>query len=278
VLLAMLESEILDNTEKNMIALYNNSGDLLWSYSFSQDIIPNDFEDYSYNFVVFLLGVTTEENKKVIYCFANNNPSFPSITFKLDAQTGEEIGKRFWHPGHLNGGIIYDFNKDGVEELVVWGINNGLERSVMFSIDPQKLVGKAPTINRYDFYGIEPADFNFYILLPKTDYNDYKNERFNHVPRGSMVRLTDHTIYFPLTSSFTVDPSESFAIRVDLKTGVFIPELGDEFQEMRDKLVKSGELNYPLTNTPEFKEGLVNQLRFWNGQEFVSDLPDWNKK
>ncbi len=221
VLLGMLDSETSDAPQQNIIALYNSSGDRLWSYHFSQNKIPNDFEDYSYTFSAFLLGITTEGNNKVLYCFANNSPSFPSIIFKLDALTGKEIGERFWHPGHVLGGLIYDFNKDGVEELVVWAVNNGLGRCVMFSINPTMLVGKAPGIQRYDFYGIDPANFNFYLLLPKTDYDDYVNNRSNHVPRGSMVRLSDQEIYFPLNFLLPPGSQQEFCNSCEFRNRCF---------------------------------------------------------
>lgn len=44
----------------------------------------------------------------------------------------------------------------------------------------------------------------------------------------------------------------------------------DEFQIFRDSLVTKGILKPPLTYTPEYFRGLKEQIRYWNGREFVT--------
>jgi len=118
--------------------------------------------------------------------------------FQLDLQTGERIGNAFWHQGALYDAFIGDYNEDGQSELVSVGINNGLERNVIFSLDLSELNGQAPAPKNYRIYGVETANFNNYLLLPATDFTQILGANTGETPLGGLVysnRTKDSALY-----------------------------------------------------------------------------------
>lgn len=45
--------------------------------------------------------------------------------------------------------------------------------------------------------------------------------------------------------------------------------VGNGFRVMRDSLVVHGKLKPPLTDTDEYCNLLISQIKYWNGKEFV---------
>ena len=85
----------------------------------------------------------------------------------------------FWHAGNIVSPLIGDFNKDGEEEIVATAVNNGLERTVAFSINLNNLEGQGPSTRQYTFKNIKDAKLNKYILLPKSELTKIYSKRYN---------------------------------------------------------------------------------------------------
>jgi len=122
---------------------------------------------------------------------------------------------------------------------------------------------------QYTFKGIKPAEFNGYILLPKTDVTIYRNERYNLPVLGDLhfYKNSKEFGFHVLEGNHIMDGNIEY--RFDKNLNLILIEYTDPFLMSRDKLVKSGELNPPLTNTVEYKKILEKELRFWDGERFV---------
>jgi len=72
-----------------------------------------------------------------------------------------------------------------------------------------------------------------------------------------------------LEGNHLTDGNIEYRYRFDKDLNLILTDYTDTFLMARDKLVKSGELNPPLTNTVEYKNILGRQLRFWDGEGFV---------
>jgi len=186
---------------------------------------------------------------------------------------GERLNGTLWSQGHFAGALIGDFNKDGKKELVAVGINNGSERCFMLSINLDQLGGQTPTLdNNYYYLNKKTAYFNRYILLPKSDYNDYYGQRYNVIPRGSLVYQEDiNKFAFTIENGIREDPKikGGYVIHIDPAFTDIDIFIGDAFLVRRDSLVAKGLLKPPYTNTRAFINLLKNQVRYWNGRSFV---------
>ncbi len=127
-----------------------------------------------------------------MYLYSRHNIVYPSAIYRLNLLNGKRLSGTLWSQGHFAGAMIGDFNKDGQTELVGLGINNGSERCFLLSINLNQLSGQTPTLNKNYYYPKkEIAMFNQYLLLPKSDYNDYFKERFNVIPQGNLQYQKD---------------------------------------------------------------------------------------
>ena len=52
--------------------------------------------------------------------------------------------------------------------------------------------------------------------------------------------------------------------------------VSDKYAIARDKLVKEGKLPHPLTDTDEYREILMNQIEYWDGEKFIKHYGNEN--
>ena len=253
----------------NYISCYDNTGKLIWRYSF-KDSIKSVRGLHDLNYSILLIDADWENDIPVVYAMANNATDFPGAIFRLNAKTGKRLPGTFWNPGHFAAGKFGDFNHDGQQELIVTGINNSFEQAFIMSIDTDRLNGRAPSAEFYRLYNFDIAKLNKYILLPKTDLNNYTKQRYNMVAIGMLDYIpTTESFYFPVKEGNGMDLIMSLYYRFNSNlTRVFINP-GDEGAVSRDGLIAEGILKPPLTNTLEFVNDLIGRIKEWNGKRFV---------
>ena len=220
-----------------------------------------------------LIDIVAENDKKVIYVFAVNDPLYPSAIYKLDITNGKRIDSinTFWNSGCLSSAIIGDFNSDNKKEIVAIGLNNGYERSILFSLDLDKLNGsRSPAPPYYTILDHDIADFNQYILLPKSDLTNLYF-RWNSPKQGSLFYSEKTKEFnFIIGEYDTNNIQRALVYRCSSEMKNFFIDCGDDFQRARDSLVAHGKLNPPYTYTPEYFKGLKEQIRYWDGEKFVT--------
>ncbi len=257
-------------TGKNYgLVCYDKRKNLIWSYTF-QDYVETADTKHSTIYQSFLMDIDNTSDKATLYIIAKNS-LYPSAVYRLDAATGKRLPGTLWNAGRIYSGIVGDFNKDGEKEFVGTAINNAYETSVLFSINVDELNGQAPATPKYTFEGIKPAEFNSYILLPKSDMTIFRNKRYN-IPSAADIHFYEKSKEFGfhiLEGNHRTDGSIEY--RFDKDINLILIDYTDVFLMARDKLVKSGKLNLPLTNTVEYRKILEKELRYWDGEEFVKN-------
>jgi len=249
----------------------NKDQELIWEYQFKDTVYTQDFP-HSITYRNNIIDTFTYNSEKALLMLARNIPLYPNIIFKLNLKTGERIDstKVLMHAGGINAALLGDFDENGTEELVAIAIHNGYERAVLFSIDVDKIYGQSPAPPKYTFKDLPVADFNAYILLPITDYGKFFF-RYNSPVLSSLNYYKESKEF----QFYTVEGIGNNIITVhyrfsnDLK---FIRlDCGDDAQYKRDSLVANKILHGPYTNTDEYYNLLKEQIRYWNGFEFVKE-------
>ena len=250
------------------IICYDKDLNTKWVYTFNK-LVATKFEKHSGYYDVDLEDTLTVNDTLNLFCFARNNPNEVSAIFRLDCMTGKLVHNLLWHSGHLNTARIFKYN--GFNELYATAINNGFERSVIFSIPVNKLNGQLPAAEGYQFLNIDKAVPDQYVILPKTDFTDYYHMRFN-VPLRSGFYI-DKGKDELLISIMEGDLNRNYGgitYRFSKALKFISVSFSDGLIEKRDALVKAGRIKGPLTRTREFEQSLVSQLRYWDGKKFVT--------
>ncbi len=254
--------------KKPRIVCYDKDIITRWHYSFKQ-IVTTKFEVHSSYFDLGLGDTLTINDTLNLLCVGRNNPTEVSSLFRLDGSTGKLLKGILWHSGHLN--TTHIFHNDDKNELYATAINNGFERSVLFSIPADKLNGQLPAAEGYEFLNIKPADPDQYVLLPKSDFTDFMQIRFNAPEVGALYldKVKGEILIYVLEGY----PGNNFggvSYRFTKDLQLISVNFSDAFIEKRDALVKAGKIKGPLTRTKEFEESLVSQLRYWDGKKFIT--------
>jgi hypothetical protein len=256
------------NSNALRIICYDKELNTRWQYSFKK-VVSTSYEKHTDIYNLELEDSLTIDGELNIFCIARNSLAEVSALFRLNSRTGKQKNDILWHSGHLN--TVHIFRYDNENELYATAINNGLERSVLFCLSPDKLDGQLPAAEGYELLNIGQADPDQYLLLPKTDYTDYYQQRYNIPIKNALYfdkARNEILIYLYEGDPSAADVGLGYRFTKDLK---FVSvSLGDALIEKRDELVKAGKIKGPLTRTKEFEQSLVSQLRYWDGKKFVS--------
>ncbi|MCB0749657.1 MAG: hypothetical protein KDC90_19530, partial [Ignavibacteriae bacterium] len=253
------------------VILFNKSGKPIWEYIFKFPGLSKNGVFFSDNFVPHsIVDICTKESKIIAVIYYQHTPYYPNPVIKLDLTTGTRIEDIFWHSGALRGGIIYDIDNDGKDEVILSGIHNGLKSAVLCSIELDKLKGQSPSRENYYLDGIEIADVEHYIKLPKPDILVNTSSPFPTTFGGPMIDLKDSLLSVLLVNENNLE-NYRVAVRIDFDFDLKFKEIiiNDGFRYERDKLVKEGKLDYPLTSSEEYHQILLNQIEYWDGEKFV---------
>ena len=265
-------SDPKENSNFGRVACFDNKKRLLWKYIFRDTVSSPTFKSSNiYN--IDMVGMLNQNGKKVLYAVARNVYFYPSAIFELDTKTGKRIDslKTLWNAGIITNALMGDFNKDGKIEIVSAAIHNGFQKSVLFSIDIDKLGGQTPAPANYRFFNKQRAKTSNFILLPKTDYNKLYF-RYNMPHAGILTYdFTNDQFMLDVLEGYS-DPTfySDIFYMFDNHLNLKYLTCGDTFQMQRDSLVAHGKLKPPYTNTSAYFKLLRDQIKYWNGNKFLS--------
>ena len=253
------------------IICYNNKKEKQWQYIFRDTVFTPEYRHTNF-FTSNIIDIVDEKNKQILYAFADNDPLYPSAIYKLNVKNGQRIDSSnvLWNSGGIFSAIIGNSNYATKREVVAIALNNGYERSVLFAINTDKLNGRSPAPPYYTILNQKLAEFDQYILLPKSDLTNLYF-RWNSPKLGSLFfdRKTSE-FNFIIGEYDSTDMQHALIYRCGTEMNDFYIDCADDFQKTRDTLVARGKLKPPYTYTPEYFRGLKEQIRYWNGEKFVT--------
>lgn len=250
---------------------------ILWQYTF-KDSISSDLESLKPIYNHELVDTCTINSKKYLVCSSDNGPSYSAAIYFLDLKTGKREGTTFWNPGHITEGLITDFNSDNKKELIFLSANNGYEKNALGILPIDKIIGQAPTTKKYLFHNLDIADFIYYATFENTDYFKLQNKRILHTRVGHLQIIPkEKIIQFPLFNEMTPYFGAGFGVELSTNLMDYSIVIHSDFRVLRDTLVAHGKLKPPLTDTPEYCNLLISQIRVWDGKKFVT-VEEYKKK
>ncbi len=266
----VLTSLSIDSSgQDKSIKCFNYDGTLKWEYSF-HDVIETMDEKFRADYDCILIGLNYENHKQVLYAIARHRIFYPSAIFKLDAANGKRLEGIFWHAGHVQQGLLSDFNKDNKKEIVAAAINNSYECSCIFSINLDKLNGQGPHKLHYHFLKMPLAQFNSYMLLPKSDLSIFYRQRYNVLkPAQFTYDKSCDKFFIPIQEGKSNMSGVFIIYTCSSDLTYFNADCSDEMRVMRDSLVNEGMLSLPYTSTRQYEEYIEKQIDRWNGEQFV---------
>ncbi len=267
VLSGVILPDLKNKKEYGGIFCYNYLGKQLWHYDF-KDTVKSYGENLEPVYSCGLIDTATYQGEKLLVAKATNGPSFSSAIFTLDLKSGKRVGTAFWNSGHINEGIIQRM-PDHKDLIIFVGSNNGYERAFIGGVELNKLAGYSPSTPYYTFLNMKPADLNFYILIPETDYlKHFTVFRGGCIEPGSLHDSEkERKIHFVTCEKQYYESSLDYRLDYNFKDMSIVVD--SNFRLERDTAVAHGILQPPFTDTPQYCKLLEDQILYWNGKNFV---------
>jgi hypothetical protein len=254
------------------IVCLNKLKQKIWEYTFSDSAFC-DHETLIPDYAVNLVDTCEINLKRIILCTAKNRNAFSSAIFLLDLRTGSRLKNTFWASGFIQDGIIIPLNNSTEKCFIGIGSDNGFHCGTIWGTSLEKLSGYRLSTPEYDIKNKIRAQLDFYIRLPKTDYDDFIGNNVLGLTQGSLsynskekfIRFTTHThgklwgdesiicFHFTLSDNF-----KDFNISI-----------ADQFKVHRDSLVTRGILKKPYTNTKDYVELYKQGILYWKNGMWV---------
>jgi len=262
----------------NRVKCFDFKQNELWSYKF-EDLVENKEQKLNTEYVIMIIDTFTYGGEKSVYLISTNGPSFSSAIYRISAEDGKRLSGTLWAAGHFTDAIIMDYDDDGENEIISVGADNGYEDLAFFICELDTLIKMRPTTNNYLLENITQAQMDYYLRLPKSDYDKYLENRTPHYRVGSFAYNADSKKFVFSTG---IDLSQ-----IDLQLGYEITinngkvdvdvVIGSHFRVIRDSLVAKGKLNLPYTDTEGYKEIIKNNILYWKDGKWVNRKEIENK-
>jgi len=81
--------------------------------------------------------------------------------------TDGQLVSEYWHSGHLLSVVHADLNGDGIEEMLLAGVNNGYHQATLVIFDPRNVSGASAQPGR-QILGLSAGTEKAVVLFPKT--------------------------------------------------------------------------------------------------------------
>ncbi len=240
--------------------------DLTLNYSF-----PRQSAYLETGLTALELGIVETAADTRVVVNSRSNVYFQSVVFTLDIKTGEILSE-YIHIGHMEDMLLADVTGNGVDEIILSGINNAYWYAAIAVLDAKNAHGHSPLTEDYRPAGIEPANELTYILVPKTVIGEYVSpiEKYNqarhiHYDRYSerlWVRIGEGVRFF---RNFRDNVDIILYFNHQMKpvgTGT-----SDAYDIVARELYEEGEIPF-IPDYDYFKE-FQKTILYWNGEEFV---------
>ncbi len=226
---------------------FSSRGELRWEFVLGHKKILGERE-FGVKYSVSFLFAVQSGGKRYILSVAENSPWFPTQAALLDVRTGRLVDE-YWHPGHINSGLVRDIDADGIPEAVLGGFNHpnqgiGYPGLVVLKIPFAKKPVPAgePSYSLRSFSG---GQEEAYYLLPRTDMA----ERLQALTMVEVLSVDqeNHILATTISLSHDTSPYRSaghLIYRLDSRFRILDLWPADDHYVRHDELFRAGKLDH----------------------------------
>lgn len=251
-----------------MIDCYNSNGEEIWNYTF-KDKVLSEREILNTEYTVNILDTLTFSGQKSLLLIASNGPSFSSAIFRLNLKTGQRLPGTFWASGHIIDALTFDFNNNGIIDVIGAGYDNGYEDLVFFGYELKASICVRPTQDEYLIKSYPIADMMVYIRFPKTDFDNLFEDRTPGYQTNSLIRQDNFKKFSFVATIPEKYPEAGLGYEVDYNFKNINVVIDSDFRVQRDTLVAKGILKLPFTDTEEYKNIIKSNILYWKNGKWV---------
>ncbi len=220
---------------------YESDGRLRWEFSYGgRRLIAGRNIDGTYIGLFFRL--VRSGGRQFILTSANHQLWFPSQVGLLDPLTGKLVDE-YWHPGGFFHLLLQDLDGDGVDEVLLGGLNNpgqGLGHAALAVLKiPFSATKRKPAAERSPFFEFTRGKEFGYVLFPRLDVSTVEGK----LPLITEMSVTgDKRIFLRIAA----EEIHSFYY-LDFNLKLVEARFTDNLVALHDRLTKLGLLDHKIT-------------------------------
>jgi len=195
------------------------------------------------------------DRAKKVLVTSHHLTSYPNQFVALSSK-GAVLGE-YWHSGHLSYMELADLDGDGLDEVLLAGVNNGYKAATLVALDPLNLGGASVEEDRaYQLEGLGPGKEKARLLFQRTCINR-KFEGYNlamqPTVQGDSVRVD--------VRERPSDYQAGVAYRLDKHLRLIHFAVSDRFRALHRELEAAGQLDHALTDKEIAELGKIRVLK-----------------
>jgi len=158
---------------------FSERGEEKWRFAPGRKV-ADDLREWSPIFFANNFRVLTVEGRRRIVVTSNHSNGYPDQVAVLD-ENGKMLGEYF-HSGHLLSMDHADVDGDGIEEVLLAGVNNGEGRATLVILDPRRVSGAStqPPGHPTQLRGFGPGAEKAVVLFPRSCVTEKQHYPFNY--------------------------------------------------------------------------------------------------
>ncbi len=258
----------------SVIQAYSVAGDsIIWQTEFKMDYsFPRQSAYLQTGLRTNEIGIAELENDEVQLITLNESGIyFTAAVHSLDIFTGEIISD-YLHIGSLLDMLILDITGNGIDEIILAGVNNAFWKAAVIVLDPLNLSGHSPLTTDYKPEGLENAEELHYILVPKTVIGEYVTpaERFNFARQLHYDEISER-IWLRIEESRRVFRDDEMTADILLYLDHDMRPVGVGTNDLYDIIARELYEEGAIPTLPDYDyfQAFQDSLLYWNGEEFV---------
>lgn len=156
---------------------FGEDGKIKWQFEPGRAVRDSTGRHYSPPYYISNVQIIpVRDSEPCILVSSNHYLHNPNQIAMLD--TAGNLISEYWHSGHLLSVVHADLNGDGIEEILLAGVNNGYRQATMIVFDPRRISGASTQPGR-QILGFNLGTEKAVVLFPKTC--PAKNAPYNRV-------------------------------------------------------------------------------------------------
>jgi hypothetical protein len=206
-----------------------------------------------------------------IFALAVEQVYSPSKLFELSAADGTILSS-FNNKGGCDLFLHADIDRDGRQELMLGGLNDGFNKACLAILDPARVSGCSPLPEGMEWQGGSGGSELYYLLFPRWGPLEMLPQRL-YGSVGRIIVNQDGSIDVGVKEALPEPPkAESvncylyFGLSPDLAVHRLL--LDDSARSIGENLYRQGTIKSPLTS--ELFESLKDSVVYWDGVRFVN--------
>jgi len=249
---------VSDQTGEGWLRCFNHKGKEIWHFKANKEL-RSGVVVYSpdYRIAGFYTHDFDGDGRHEIVVEAFHAPDWPCQLTLLDA-SGKLLGD-YMHAGYLRDIEFFDLDSDGIEELIVVGINKEYRTGCLIVFDPRDFGGRSPQSGEFAFEDLKPGTELFYVVTPPTDVSEalgplYSDLRKLHITENRRIRATS-SLGLIFEFDFGLKP-----LQVTWE---------DSYRTRHEALTAEGKISSVLGDA--YRPTVLDGIRWWNGSELVAE-------